>query len=82
MYSFYRIKNVSHVSSGNVFSLRYPFTNCSIKYMMRNKKPLCTASSPVNVPTESLWQKVSFPEGSDFNDLRARNSHRIFFGGK
>ena len=83
MYSFYKIKNVSHVSSGNVFGLRYPFTNCSIKYMMRKKKPaLRTASSPVNVPTESLWQKVSFSEGSDFNYLGARNSHWRFFGGK
>lgn len=72
MHGFYRIKNVSHLymSSGSVFGLGYRFTNWSIKYMMQNKEPaLCTASS--FVPVETLWQKVSFSEGSDLNYLRA-----------
>lgn len=82
MHGFYRIKNVSHLymSSGSVFGLGYRFINWSIKYMMQNKEPaLCTASS--FVPVETLWQKVSFSEGSDLNYLRAWNSDWTFFFG-
>lgn len=82
MPGFYRIKSVSQTSSGS-FGLRYCFTNGTIKNMMRNKKPvLCTTSSLIKVLTETLWQKVSFSEESNFNYLGARNSDCRFFGDK